>query len=103
MSTTSPLGNSLPPGAPQLPHPVTGLAVLGDSFYASARPLFTPFFDELTMLHNQSSPSVIAQLIAGSDTIVVRLVERSAAGGRVHMVNPAVVDVIERELADSPR
>lgn len=87
-------------GAPLFPGRT---AMLGDSFYASARPLFTPFFDELTMLHNQSHPRVIAQLIADSDTIVVELVERSVAGGRVHVANPAVVDVIERELAHGSR
>jgi hypothetical protein len=44
-----------------------------------------------------------AHVIANSDTIVVELVERSIAGGHVHMARPAVVDVIERELADNTR
>jgi alginate O-acetyltransferase complex protein AlgJ len=78
-------------------------AVLGDSFYSSARPIFTPFFDDVTMLHNESDARVIAHVIANSDTIVVELVERSIAGGHVHMARPAVVDVIERELAESSR
>jgi alginate O-acetyltransferase complex protein AlgJ len=78
-------------------------AVFGDSFFGSARAMFAPFFDELSIVHNQSPARVLAKVIADSDTIVVELVERSVAGGAVQFATPAVVDVIERELADSPR
>jgi len=78
-------------------------AILGDSFYASARPLFTPFFDQLTMLHNQADAGPLAQVIVDSDTIVVELVERSVSGGYVQLATPAVLDVIEQELATHPR
>jgi hypothetical protein len=78
-------------------------AILGDSFYGAASPLFAPFFKQLTMLHNQSDAEPLAQVIVDSDTIVIELVERSTAGGYVQLVTPGVVDVIERELANSPR
>jgi hypothetical protein len=78
-------------------------AIIGDSFYGTASPLFAPFFDHLTMLHNQSDAEPLAQVMVDADTIVVELVERSTSGGYVQLVTPAVVDVIERVLANHPR
>ncbi len=78
-------------------------AVLGDSFYGSARPLLTPFFDQLTMLHNQSDPRVMAQVMVDADTVVIEIVERSVAAGDVHVATPRVLAVIEQELAAHPR
>jgi hypothetical protein len=42
-------------------------------------------------------------VIVDSDTIVVELVERSVSGGYVKLATPAVLDVIEQELATHPR
>ncbi len=77
-------------------------AILGDSFYGAASPMFAPFFDQLTMLHNQSDAGALAQVMVDSDTIVVELVERSTVGGYVQLATPEVVDIIERELAKYP-
>ena len=86
-------------GAPLIPGRT---AALGDSFFASARPLFAPFFDELWLVHNQSDPGMLAQLIVDSDTVVVELVERSVAAGGATLTTPAAVEVIEQALADAP-
>jgi len=87
-------------GAPLIPGRT---AALGDSFFASARPLLAPFFDDLWLVHNQSDPGVLAQLIVDSDTVVVELVERSVAAGEATLTTPAAVDVIEQALAVNPR
>ena len=87
-------------GAPLIPGRT---ALLGDSFSAGLPPLVTPFFDSLTLLHNQASAEALTQTIVDSDTIVVQIVERSVAAGEVQLATPAVVDVIEQSLAANPR
>ena len=77
-------------------------AVLGDSFFGSARPLFAPFFDEVSIMDHQADPAVMAQLMVDSDTIVVELVERSVAAGKVTLARPDAVAVIEQALAAAP-
>jgi alginate O-acetyltransferase complex protein AlgJ len=77
--------------------------LLGDSFSGSARPLVVPFFDQLTLQHNQSAAPALAQTIVASDTVIIELVERSIAAGGANLATPAAVGVIERALAASPR
>lgn len=78
-------------------------ALLGDSFSASVRSLLAPFADELTLQHNQAPASALAETIVNSDTVVIEIVERSLSAGDAQLVTPSVVDVIEQELANSPR
>lgn len=92
--------DGLTTGAPLIPGRT---ALLGDSFSASVRPLIAPFFDVLTLQHNQSSPEALARTIVDSDTVVVEIVERSVAAGEVQLTTPAVIDVIEQTLASNPR
>jgi alginate O-acetyltransferase complex protein AlgJ len=77
--------------------------LFGDSFSGSARPLLAPFLDQLTLQHNQSAAPALAQTMVASDTVIIELVERSVVAGNANLATPAVVDVIERVLAASPR
>lgn len=76
--------------------------VLGDSFYQRTRFMFTPFFAQLTMLHNQSDGPTLSAAMVEADTVVVELVERSVSGGFVSLGTPSVVDTIAQALAEHP-
>ena len=87
-------------GAPLFPGRT---ALLGDSFSASVRPLIAPFLDELTIQRHLAHAAPLAETIVESDTVIIQVVERSISAGGVQLTTPAVIDVIEQALADSPR
>lgn len=80
--------------------------VLGDSFYQGARYLLTPFFADVTAVHNEVAdtyPETVADLVVDADTVVVELVERGLSGGNVALVEPHVLSTIEKALAKHPK
>ncbi|MDQ3886437.1 MAG: hypothetical protein M3308_05365 [Actinomycetota bacterium] len=84
-----------------VPEPVV---LLGDSFIqSSARYLAAGFADiHVVGYAAASKPQRIADLMADQEVIVLEVVERNLAAGTVPLLDPAVLDVIIRELAARP-
>ena len=62
---------------------------------------FFTFHDLSSTVHWQGvadNPAAAGALIAGADTVVVQIVERTFAGGTGRMLLPTTLDTIERAL-----
>lgn len=91
------------PASPLVSRPVL---LLGDSYSNSARNIYPGLFSSLTLLHNEAAldkPDVAATAIAGSDVVVLEIVERSIAAGKTALLQDPALTAIEKALAASPR
>jgi alginate O-acetyltransferase complex protein AlgJ len=79
--------------------------MLYDSFTDVSQQYVTPWFSDLTLIHNLStekSPPGVAALLANSDTIIIEVVERSVATGHSGTVAEEFVSQLETQLRAHP-
>ncbi|WP_344952449.1 alginate O-acetyltransferase AlgX-related protein [Sphaerisporangium flaviroseum] len=76
--------------------------LIGDSFTRNSLPWVLPYFADLTYLRSDAPATVgadqVAWEVARSETVVVEIVERHLVGGRVEMLDDAVLAALERAL-----
>lgn len=80
--------------------------LLGDSFASASGEQLGPFFEDVTVLHNEVAapyPQAVANLMADSDVVVVEIVERTVAAGGGALIQDAALQAIEETLAQQPR
>jgi len=84
----------------------TPVGVLADSFLLPATRYLPAVFSDIGMVYNTSligASEDVLQVVVNADVVVVESVERNLASGSAPIVDTAVVDLIERELARNPR
>lgn len=76
--------------------------IVGDSFTRNSLPWVLPYFADLTYLRSDAASAVgagqVARKVAESETVVVEIVERHLVGGRVEMLDDAVLAAIQQAL-----
>lgn len=79
--------------------------ILGDSFTQSSRTFLAPLFERARVLHPATAtadPEGLAAAVAGTDTVVLEIVERSVGGGDVPVIDEAFLASLEQALAKRP-
>jgi len=90
------------PASGVVPGPVV---LLGDSFIQSSARYLAAGFAEVHVVSYATAgpkPQRIADLMANQEVVVLEVVERNLAAGTVPLLEPAVLDVVIRELATRP-
>lgn len=81
------------------------VAMIADSFAQFATPYLGATFADLTLVQVEgvgADPAGMGALFAGSDVLVVEIVERSLVGGASPILAEAVIDAIGEQLASRP-
>ncbi|HEX5497106.1 MAG TPA: hypothetical protein VFX70_21290 [Mycobacteriales bacterium] len=79
--------------------------LLGDSFSSTSRQFLFPLFDNLTLLHNQTSsvsPARVADAIVHSSVAAFEIVERTVAGGTGSFLDERTVRAVEKAVRAHP-
>ncbi|MFE9744196.1 hypothetical protein ACFYOT_04770 [Saccharothrix saharensis] len=108
--------NKLMEGDPRTPQhvvrpPIKGVVgkkvgVLGDSFAFYIAQYLVAGFTDVTLQHGDqvnADPHGVARMLAEQEVVVVEAAERNLIGGINPLLSPQVIEIIEAELAKSPR
>lgn len=76
--------------------------ILGDSFTDTSKKYISTYFADLTLLHNRSSSTVVANAMIGRNTVIVQMGERLAITGNNLLLSDAELEVIAKVLAAHP-
>ncbi|QFZ16104.1 alginate O-acetyltransferase AlgX-related protein [Saccharothrix syringae] len=82
------------------------VGLLGDSFAFYVAQYLVAGFADITLQHGDAvnaDPHAVARMLAEQDVVVFEAAERNLVGGINPLLQPQVLDVIEGELAKSPR